>query len=110
MRMLASPTSRPWLMQAALCLVLAASLGVAALVSRRQARTVRVNFENSTIIDGLTVSRPDDWTLVRDEDGLLLEEARKGVLAPRKLRIRYARSSIFMSPLEYLVRCGELAA
>jgi hypothetical protein len=98
------------LMQAALCFVLAASLGLAAWVSRRQTRTVRLALGNETVIEGLTVSRPDDWTLVREEDGLLLEEATKGVAAPRKLKIRYARSSIFMSPLEYLVRCGELQA
>jgi len=110
MRGFASSASRPWLMQGALCLVLAASLGLAAWVARRQTRTLHVVLGKSAAIDGLTISRPEDWTLVRDEDGLLLEEARKGVASPRKMRIRYARSSIFMSPLEYLVRCGELQA
>ena len=110
---MASPPQRyrPLLMQGALCLVLAASLGVAALVSRRQIRTHRVSLGNtSTTLDGLTVKRPDDWTLVREDDGLLLQEAGKSIAAPRKLKIRYARSSIFMSPLEYLVRSGELQA
>ncbi|HEV8606994.1 MAG TPA: hypothetical protein VGQ99_16755 [Tepidisphaeraceae bacterium] len=103
------PRWRPLLMQGALCVVLAASLGLAAWVSRRQARTLRVVLgKEAVIIDGLTVFRPEDWTLRRDDDGLLLEEMRKGVASPRKLRIRYARSSIFMSPMEYLVRCGEL--
>src|SRR5215204_2710172 len=107
-----SPSSRwrPWLMQGVLCLVLVGSLAVAGLVSRRQVRTHYVQLINSTVIDGLTVKRPSDWTLVRDEDGLLLEEAGKGITSPRKLKIRYARSSIFVSPLEYLVRCGELQA
>lgn len=98
-------------MQASLCLVLAASLGVAAWVSRRQTRTHRVQLSpTATVIEGLTVLRPDDWTLVRDEDGLVLEEDHKLTASPRKLKIRYARSSIFLSPLEYLVRCGELQA
>src|SRR6185369_17495811 len=91
---------RALLMQSALCLVLAASLAVAALVSRRQVRTHRVSLGTTTTIDGLSVGRPDDWKLVREEDGLLLQEAGKGVGAPRKLKIRYVRSKIFMSPLE----------
>src|SRR5437016_9953572 len=97
-------------MQAALCLVLAGSLALAAWVARRQTRPFHIVLGNSRVIDGLSVQWPNDWTLVRDEDGLLLGESRKEVSAPRKLRIRYARSSIFMSPLEYLVRCGELQA
>src|SRR5258705_9388918 len=107
---LRSERARPLLMQAALCLVLAASLVVAAWVSRRQTHTHLVGLGPSTVIDGLTIQRPNDWMLVRDEDGLLLEEAGKAIASPRKLKIRYARSSIFMSPLEYLVRCGELQA
>lgn len=102
---------RALLMQSAMCLVLAASLALAAFVSRHQVRTHQVGLSTtSTVIDGLSVQRPDDWKLVREEDGLLLQEAGKAIAAPRKLKIRYARSSIFMSPLEYLVRCGELAA
>src|ERR1051325_9923909 len=106
-----SDRRRALLMQAALCLVLAASLAVAAFVSRHQTRVLRVGqLTDSISVDGLTVSRPSDWTLVREEDGLLLQEPTKTTAAPRKLKIRYARSSIFMSPLEYLVRCGGLAA
>src|SRR6266481_4503262 len=97
-RSLRSERVRPLLMQAALCLVLAASLAVAAWVSRRQTHTHQVRLGTSTIIDGLTLKLPDDWTLVRDEDGLLLEEAVKAVASPRKLKIRYARSSSFVSP------------
>src|ERR1051325_890774 len=108
MRPLNSPASRPYLMQAALCLVLAVSLGVAAWISRRQTRALRVNLEKTSVIDGLTIKTPEDWTLRRDDDGVLLEEMRKSAASPRKLRIRYIRSSIFMSPMEYLVRCGEL--
>lgn len=111
MASLTSQRYRPLLMQVVLCVVLAASLELAALVSRRQTRTHRVVLGNtSTVIEGLAVKRPDDWTLVREEDGLLLQETGKAITAPRKLKIRYARSSIFMSPLEYLVRCGELQA
>src|SRR3954471_7681441 len=110
MTSLASERYRPLFMQAVLCVVLVASLAVAALVSRRQTRMRQVGFGEATNIDGLTIKRPADWTLVREEDGLLLQEAGKAIAAPRKLKIRYARSSIFLSPLEYLVRCGELQA
>src|SRR5438067_766770 len=106
-----SDRRRALLMQAALCLVLAASLAVAAFVSRRQSRIQHVGqLTDGVSVDGVTVSRPSDWNLVREEDGLLLQEPAKTAAAPRKLKIRFARSSIFMSPLEYLVRCGELAA
>ena len=110
MRLSNPPAFRPWLMQAALCLVLVASLGLAAWVARRQTRALRVELSETSMIDGLTIKWPQNWTLRRDEDGLLLQEMRKSSASPRKLRIRYARSSIFMSPLEYLVRCGELQA
>jgi hypothetical protein len=61
--------SRSWLMQAALCLVLAASLGVAAWVSRRQKRTLRVELIKTSEIDGLSIKWPADWTLQREQDG-----------------------------------------
>src|SRR3954468_3098667 len=109
--LLSPPPLRPWKMQAALCLVLVGSLALAAWVSRRQTRTLRIRLsEHAETIEGLSILRPDDWTLVREDDGLLLEEAHKGASPQRKLKIRYSRSSIFMSPLEYLVRCGELQA
>src|SRR4051812_12627301 len=111
MQWAASTSSRAWIMQAVLCLVLSASLGLAAWGSRRETRTHRIALSNiPTVIEGLSVMKPDDWSLVREEDGLLLEEAHKANPSPRKLKIRYARSSIFMSPLELLVRCGELQA
>src|SRR4051812_43625309 len=93
-----SDRRRSLLMQLALCVVLALSLAAAALVSRRQIRTHRVSLGTTSTIDGLIVQRPDDWKLVREDDGLLLQEAGKAIGAPRKLKIRYVRSSIFMSP------------
>ena len=102
MRLPMSNVSLPWLLQAVLCLVLAASLGVAAWVSRRQKRALRVELSQTNMIDGLTIKRPGDWTLRREEGGLLLEEMRKSSTAPRKLRIRYSRSSIFMSPADII--------
>ncbi len=94
-------------MQGVLCAVLAAALGVAALVSRR-AGPAQIAFDEIVTIDGLRVPRLVGWSLQRDEDGLLLEEVRGGNSSARKLRIRHHRAALFISPLEFLVRGGEI--
>src|SRR6266850_864964 len=100
---------RWWVMQGVLCLVLVGAMGVAAIVCRGQAKTLRVELGVEEFVDGLEVHRPEGWTMRRDEEGLVMEEVRAGSNG-RKLFIRHARSSVFVSPMEYLVRVGEISA
>src|SRR5947209_7776820 len=100
---------RWWVMQGVLCLVLVGAMAAAAIVCRGQARALRVELGVEEFVDGLEVHRPGGWTMRRDEEGLLLEEIRQGS-SGRKLLIRHVRSAVFVSPMEYLVRVGELSA
>src|SRR5437016_4324318 len=99
---------RWWMMQGVLCAVLVGAMGVAGMVCRGQAKSLRVELGVEEFVDGLEVHRPGGWTMRRDEEGLVMEEIARGTVG-RKLFIRHARSAVFVSPMEYLVRVGEIS-
>lgn len=109
-----NPKVRQILMQSLLVLVFAAALGLAALVTRHVRMSMRVELDGGKTYGRLIVKLPAKWVTspvtVEKGDGIEAEEP-PGELAPgRRLRIMRQRSDGLVSPLEHLIRSGQIRA
>jgi len=97
-------------MEASLWLALAAALGVAAFVQRHGPRQTGVDLAPRQQLGDFQVRAPAGWVGRHSTGGVVLEEPPGRSGAGRRLEIRCARATRFVSPLEYLVRSGDLRA
>lgn len=101
------PRWRRILLQATLCLILAAAIGVAALVSRQRIQSQYVDLSRRITIDSLAISLPANWIVFSDVDNM-------GVAArepedsdqQRSLAIRVQPVSPGLTAAEFLIRSG----
>jgi hypothetical protein len=104
-----SPALRFWMLQATLCFVLAAAVGLAAIVRSRKVHASRIELEAPETFGTLELRKPAGWTGSPHVDGVTLTEPASAERPGRKLRVWHAVNDVFMSPLEYLVRSGDLS-
>ncbi len=114
--------SRNWLlahwrrmaMQVALCALLAATIGLAALVTHQKRLALRLPLNPETLVGRLKVSLPRTWSapLILDQPGagdfLSVEEILPDNLPGRRLFIERMRTGRLLAPLEHLLRAGYL--
>src|SRR5437867_12242208 len=106
LRNVLSSRGRFLLLQSVLCLVLVATLGLAAAVSHFRLRILKVDLAPPTELEGFWIRGPRTWTVRRVTDGVIFDEsASKG--PRRRLEVWRAQTRLFLSPLEYLVRSGD---
>jgi hypothetical protein len=99
-------------MQSLLVLVFAAALGLAALVTRHVRMSMRMELDRPKTYGRLIVKLPARWATapipVDKGDGIEAEEP-PGETAPgRRLRIMRQRTDGLVSPLEHLIRSGQI--
>ena len=107
-----NPKVRQILMQSLLVLVFAAAIGLAALVTRHVRMSMRVELDAGRTVGRLLVKLPAKWVtspiIMEKGDGIEAEEP-PGELAPgRRLRVMRQRSDGLISPLEHLLRSGQI--
>jgi hypothetical protein len=109
-----NPKVRQILMQGLLVLVFAAAVGLAALVTRHVRMSMRVELGEQRTIGRLVVRLPAKWlsspAVVEKGDGVEAEEPPSEVQAGRRLRVIRQKSDGLVSPLEHLVRSGQIKA
>lgn len=107
-----SPRLRFWLLQGTLCLTFVATLALARALQRLrepgQGHALTRHLEEIGPLK-LRMRGPEGWGEQRDHDGITLLE-RGSEHSRRRLRVWHQYGAIFMSPLEFLVRSGELSA
>ena len=107
-----SPRLRFWLLQGTLCLVLAGTLALARVVQRMSEPDHDAELAQALAEIGplkLRMLGPVGWLEQRSPDGMTLLEHGTEERRGRRLRIWHSYGTIFMSPLEFLVRSGELS-
>jgi hypothetical protein len=109
-----NPKVRQILMQGLLVLVFAAAVGLAALVTQHVRMSMRVELGEMRTVGRLVVRLPAKWlsspAVVEKGDGVEAEEPPSEVQAGRRLRVVRQRSDGLISPLEHLVRSGQIKA
>jgi hypothetical protein len=96
-------------MQGILCLILAATLALAAAVRQYRLRPQRAELDPPEQIGDYLLSRPAGWIDRNWAEGIVLEQPAAGGQVHRRIEIAQTRNAGFVSPLQYLVNCGELA-
>src|SRR5829696_3891345 len=107
------PKIRSILMQSLLVVVFLCAVGLAALVTQRVRRSMRVELADARPIGRLNVRLPTKWlsspvAVERGGDGVEAEEPPGEQQAGRRLRVMRQRSDGLVSPLEHLVRSGQI--
>jgi hypothetical protein len=106
------PKVRQILMQSLLVLVFLAAVGLAALVTRHVRMSMRVELGEARTFGRLVVRLPAKWlsspVVVERGDGIETEEPPSELQAGRRLRVIRQKSDGLLSPLEHLVRSGQI--
>jgi hypothetical protein len=109
-----NPKTRRILMQSLLVLVFAAAVGLAALVTHHVRMSMRVELDGGKTIGRLIVKLPAKWVtspvVVEKGDGIESEEPPGELTSGRRLKIMRQRTDGLISPLEHLVRSGQIKA
>jgi hypothetical protein len=102
-----NPRWRRILLQATLWLILAAAVGVAALVTRQRNQSQYVNLNNPVSIDSITVHLPNKWFAAIDPDSLgVIASERGNSDQQRRLMIRLQPATSGLSPAQFLAAAG----
>ena len=102
-----NPRWRRILLQATLWLILAASVGIAALVTRQRNQSQYVNLTNHATIDTLSLQLPARWISVVDPDSLGVTATERGDSnQQRRLIIRLQPAVFGLSAAQILAASG----
>lgn len=100
---------RYWLLQGALCLILVATLGLAVVVREYRLRPRVVELDPPEQIGDYRLARPSGWIDRNWAEGIVLEEGADATQVRRRIEIAHTRNAGLISPLQYLLACGELS-